>query len=206
MAALVSAACTVGRLALPQSAKNCRRILRSPTPRCCARRSTRSTPFDGWSLWGGALLVVTTGPAVIRLDVGSHDLTARTAGVATGLDYRIAPGTVVGFALAGERHNVIARHRRRTGRSRHPYGERRDVGPRRKSCAYWSALALSRTQAPQPHEKVTRGSATLNGVCKQAPENGTAGCLSISRAPRCPTWKTPLPVPSMLPAILALSC
>jgi outer membrane autotransporter protein len=33
--------------------------------------------------------------------VGSHDLTARTAGGAAGLDYRIAPGTVVGFALAG---------------------------------------------------------------------------------------------------------
>jgi outer membrane autotransporter protein len=33
--------------------------------------------------------------------VGSHDLTARTAGVAAGLDYRVAPGTVIGFALAG---------------------------------------------------------------------------------------------------------
>ena len=32
---------------------------------------------------------------------GSHDLTTRTAGVAAGLDYRVAPGTVVGFALAG---------------------------------------------------------------------------------------------------------
>ena len=32
---------------------------------------------------------------------GSHDLSARTAGGAAGLDYRLAPGTVVGFALAG---------------------------------------------------------------------------------------------------------
>ena len=33
--------------------------------------------------------------------VGSHDLTARTAGFAGGLDYRLSPNTVVGFALAG---------------------------------------------------------------------------------------------------------
>ena len=33
--------------------------------------------------------------------VGSHDLSAATAGGAAGLDYRLAPGTVVGFALAG---------------------------------------------------------------------------------------------------------
>ena len=33
--------------------------------------------------------------------VGSHDLSARTAGFAAGLDYRLTPDTVVGFALAG---------------------------------------------------------------------------------------------------------
>jgi outer membrane autotransporter protein len=33
--------------------------------------------------------------------VGSHDLTTRTGGFAAGLDYRPAPDTVVGFALAG---------------------------------------------------------------------------------------------------------
>ena len=33
--------------------------------------------------------------------VGSHDLSARTAGFAGGLDYRLTPDTVVGFALAG---------------------------------------------------------------------------------------------------------
>jgi outer membrane autotransporter protein len=32
---------------------------------------------------------------------GSHDRSASTAGGAAGLDYRLAPGTVVGFALAG---------------------------------------------------------------------------------------------------------
>jgi outer membrane autotransporter protein len=33
--------------------------------------------------------------------VGSHDLTARTGGVAAGLDYQVTPNTVAGFALAG---------------------------------------------------------------------------------------------------------
>jgi autotransporter-associated beta strand protein len=53
-----------------------------------------------WAAWGGAFggYNRTDGdPAVI----GSHDLTARAAGFAAGLDYRVAPGTVIGFALAG---------------------------------------------------------------------------------------------------------
>ena len=33
--------------------------------------------------------------------IGSHDFSARTAGGAAGLDYRLTPDTVVGFALAG---------------------------------------------------------------------------------------------------------
>jgi outer membrane autotransporter protein len=33
--------------------------------------------------------------------LGSHDLTANTAGFAGGLDYRLTPNSVVGFALAG---------------------------------------------------------------------------------------------------------
>jgi autotransporter-associated beta strand protein len=53
-----------------------------------------------WSVWGagyGGTNRTTGDPAV----VGSHDLAARTAGGTAGLDYRLAPGTVVGFALAG---------------------------------------------------------------------------------------------------------
>ncbi|HZD28909.1 MAG TPA: autotransporter domain-containing protein, partial [Xanthobacteraceae bacterium] len=53
-----------------------------------------------WSVWGagyGGSNRTTGDPAV----VGSHDLSARAAGGAAGLDYRLAPGTVVGFALAG---------------------------------------------------------------------------------------------------------
>ena len=52
-----------------------------------------------WTAWGGAFggWNKTSGDPV----VGSHDLTARNAGIAAGLDYRATPNTVVGFALAG---------------------------------------------------------------------------------------------------------
>ena len=53
-----------------------------------------------WSIWGAGYggYNRTSGDPVV---IGSHDLTARIAGGAAGLDYRIAPSTVVGFALAG---------------------------------------------------------------------------------------------------------
>ena len=41
--------------------------------------------------------------------VGSHDLSARTAGGSARLDYRLAPGTVVGFPRL---HFFRARHLR----------------------------------------------------------------------------------------------
>lgn len=53
-----------------------------------------------WGVWGagyGGGNRTSGDPQV----VGSHDLSAHTAGGAAGLDYRVAPGTVVGFALAG---------------------------------------------------------------------------------------------------------
>ena len=53
-----------------------------------------------WTAWGGGFGGAnrTSGdPAVL----GSHDLSARTAGFAAGLDYRLTPDTVAGFALAG---------------------------------------------------------------------------------------------------------
>jgi outer membrane autotransporter protein len=61
----------------------------------------KATPFEQrWSVWGGGYggYNKTSGDPVV---VGSHDLPAHTAGGAAGLDYRVAPGTVVGFALAG---------------------------------------------------------------------------------------------------------
>jgi outer membrane autotransporter protein len=53
-----------------------------------------------WSVWGAGYggSNRTTGDLAAG---GSHDLSASTAGGTAGLDYRLAPGTVVGFALAG---------------------------------------------------------------------------------------------------------
>jgi outer membrane autotransporter protein len=56
-----------------------------------------------WDIWAAAYggQNNTNGDAFI----GSHDTTARTVGYATGLDYRVMPYTVVGFALAGGNTN-----------------------------------------------------------------------------------------------------
>jgi uncharacterized protein with beta-barrel porin domain len=53
-----------------------------------------------WTAWGGAYggSNRTSGDLAV---IGSHDLSARTVGGAAGLDYRLTPDTVVGFALAG---------------------------------------------------------------------------------------------------------
>src|SRR4029077_10562472 len=53
-----------------------------------------------WSAWGGAYGGGTRSSGD-RAVLGSHDLTASTAGFAGGLDYRVTPDTVVGVALAG---------------------------------------------------------------------------------------------------------
>jgi autotransporter-associated beta strand protein len=53
-----------------------------------------------WTVWGGAYggSNRTTGDLAV---LGTHDLSANTAGFASGLDYRLTPDTVVGFAFAG---------------------------------------------------------------------------------------------------------
>jgi uncharacterized protein with beta-barrel porin domain len=53
-----------------------------------------------WNVWGSAYggYSRTSGDPA---GVGSHDVTARAGGFAAGLDYRVAPDTVVGLALAG---------------------------------------------------------------------------------------------------------
>jgi autotransporter-associated beta strand protein len=53
-----------------------------------------------WTIWGGAYggSNRTTGDVAV---IGSHDLSANTAGFAAGFDYRLTPDSVVGFALAG---------------------------------------------------------------------------------------------------------
>jgi autotransporter-associated beta strand protein len=61
----------------------------------------KAPPFEQrWGAWGSAYggYNRTKGDAAV---VGSHDLTARAAGVAAGLDYRVTPDTVLGFSLAG---------------------------------------------------------------------------------------------------------
>jgi uncharacterized protein with beta-barrel porin domain len=53
-----------------------------------------------WTAWGGAYggSNRTTGDIAV---IGSHDLSASTAGFAAGLDYHLSPDTVAGFAFAG---------------------------------------------------------------------------------------------------------
>src|SRR4029453_10219029 len=53
-----------------------------------------------WTAWGGAYGGSNRTPGDPAV-TGSHDLSARTAGFAGGLDYRVTPNTVVGVALAG---------------------------------------------------------------------------------------------------------
>jgi uncharacterized protein with beta-barrel porin domain len=55
-----------------------------------------------WSIWAAGYggQSNTTGDPVL---VGSHDRSARTVGFATGIDYRVTPYTVAGFALGGGR-------------------------------------------------------------------------------------------------------
>jgi len=61
----------------------------------------KATPFEQrFSVWGSAYGGTnrTNGDPNVA---GSHDLTARAGGFAAGLDYRVTPDSVVGFALAG---------------------------------------------------------------------------------------------------------
>jgi len=69
------------------------KVLRTPV--------TKAPLFEQrWSVWGAGYggLNKTSGDPIV---IGSHDLTAHTAGGAAGLDYRVAPGAIIGFALAG---------------------------------------------------------------------------------------------------------
>ena len=53
-----------------------------------------------WSVWGGGYGGYSRSGGNPLVE-GSHELTSRTAGFAAGMDHRIAPGTIFGFALAG---------------------------------------------------------------------------------------------------------
>lgn len=66
-------------------------VLKAPPP---------PSPTGRFSVWGAAYGGTnTTGGD--PLGVGSHDVTSRTGGFASGLDYRVSPDTMIGFALAG---------------------------------------------------------------------------------------------------------
>jgi outer membrane autotransporter protein len=53
-----------------------------------------------WDVWGAAF-GGTNNTRGDTVTVGSHDAYTRVGGVAAGADYRFAPGTLVGFSLAG---------------------------------------------------------------------------------------------------------
>jgi uncharacterized protein with beta-barrel porin domain len=65
-----------------------------------ALKATAATYTPRWNSWGAAFggSNTTSGDPS---GTGSHDLSARTGGFAAGLDYRVAPDTVFGLALAG---------------------------------------------------------------------------------------------------------
>jgi outer membrane autotransporter protein len=62
-------------------------------------RAIATADFDPrrWSIWGAAY----GDQSRIGGDLGTHDLTARTYGLAAGVDYRVLPNTIVGFSLGG---------------------------------------------------------------------------------------------------------
>ncbi|NVO14528.1 MAG: autotransporter domain-containing protein [Rhodoplanes sp.] len=62
--------------------------------------ATPLAPAPAFTMWAGAF-GGTSRTDGDRSTVGSNDLSARTAGYAAGIDHRLWPDTVVGFALAG---------------------------------------------------------------------------------------------------------
>jgi outer membrane autotransporter protein len=79
-----------GRTSVPQQAGPM--LLKAP--------KALAAPAAGLSVWG-ATYGSANGTSGDPGGLGSHDLSAHTAGFATGLDDRIAPDTTIGFALAG---------------------------------------------------------------------------------------------------------
>jgi uncharacterized protein with beta-barrel porin domain len=75
-----------------------------------------TTPTDRrWNVWGQAYGGYNTANGNQAL--GTNNMTARTYGVASGIDYRVTPDTVVGFALAGGGTNWSLAQGLGTGRS-----------------------------------------------------------------------------------------
>src|SRR6516165_5902052 len=100
MAAAGSAAPITPRSALRPSAKPCRRTSRAPMPRCSRRRRRRRQSMSRAGPRGVALMAAATAPLVISPSPAAMT-SPRAVGFAAGLDYRLTPDTVAGFALAG---------------------------------------------------------------------------------------------------------
>jgi autotransporter-associated beta strand protein len=63
--------------------------------------SERATPFSSrWNVWASAF-GGTNNTNGDPNGTGSHNFNARTGGVAAGVDYKLTPDTLIGFALAG---------------------------------------------------------------------------------------------------------
>jgi outer membrane autotransporter protein len=80
-----------------QIASRCPKTSRSPIRRCCVRPSPRQSHSAG--AYGARATAARTIPAAIYW-WSAATICPRTGGAA-GLDYRVAPGSIVGFALAG---------------------------------------------------------------------------------------------------------
>jgi outer membrane autotransporter protein len=73
-------------------------ITKAPIYKAQAQAEAASDPRR-WSIWAAAYggHNITSGDT----SAGSHDRSSRTFGYASGLDYRLTPNTIIGFALAG---------------------------------------------------------------------------------------------------------
>ena len=102
----VDGRCGVGRTDQPTAVRPECETRPSGPARAYASMYTKAPPVPApiyeprWTVWGSGYGGGnhTSGDPVVT---GSHDLSARTAGFAGGFDYRLAPNSVVGFAIAG---------------------------------------------------------------------------------------------------------
>ena len=115
--------------------------------------------------------------------VGSHDLTARTFGVAAGLDYHVTPDTVAGFALAGGGTNWSLAQGLGGGRSdafqagvyaRDPLGPglSRGVARLRQSLDVDRPLRLSATISPPTSTRRASAAASRAAIASPPPFGG----------------------------------
>jgi autotransporter-associated beta strand protein len=130
--------------------------LATPTERAAFAMATKAPllgaqPANRWSVWGAGYggSATTGGNAV----VGSQDTTARVWGVVGGADYKVAPNTLLGFAVAGGGTNYSLANALGSGRAdvfqAGVFG-RHTIGPAYLSAALaygWHDVTTNRTVA-----------------------------------------------------------